>query len=247
MSGGNAIKPYPLTRHDPMMQQAEALQKMRTQTALDAEAIKQQQLKTATSAPDPDDSYHKRMMQQYEQQGAKLKLEATQNQMNRANTPQAPASPYWNPAIQNMLQAQLQPAPVAPQMPSQVSAPTALPGTAYARAKDVSGRGANAALAALQQQLTSRGFAGGGLERAGTSGILQDAARFNSEAEFEEAQRFDDRRDDFSKLAYQGALSQRNADMGFATNIYNNQLQSHQANNNLAIQALIQAMRSGAM
>lgn len=118
------------------------------------------------------------------------------------------------------------PAPVAPLAPPpQVAAPVAPTkaantAKAFANAKNISGRQGQAAIRALHDTMTRRGMSDSGFEAEGEASIMGDVANFNSDAAFRSDLADDDRTWEAAQLGFQGALSQRNADMGFLQSGY---------------------------
>jgi len=118
------------------------------------------------------------------------------------------------------------PAPVAPPpAPAQVAAPVAptrAAGTAkaFANAKNISGRQGTAAIKALHDTMTRRGMSDSGFEASGEADILGNVANFNSDAAFRSDVADDDRTWEAAQMGFQGALSQRNSDMGYLQSGY---------------------------
>jgi hypothetical protein len=118
------------------------------------------------------------------------------------------------------------PAPVAPPPPPpQVAAPVAPTraantAKAFANAKNISGRQGQAAIRALHDTMTRRGMSDSGFEAEGEANILGDVANFNSDAAFRSDLADDDRTWEAAQMGFQGALSQRNSDMGYLQSGY---------------------------
>lgn len=141
------------------------------------------------------------------------------------------AAPAIDTAKIEALLSKYSPSPVAaPVAPPSVAAPApptkqADTAKAFANAKNISGRQGAAAVRALHDLMTRRGMSDSGLEAEGESAILGDVLRFNSDAAFRSDLADDERNWEAAQLGYQGALGQRNADMGFLTSGYQGQVQ----------------------
>lgn len=129
------------------------------------------------------------------------------------------------------LMAKYAPSPVsAPALPASIAAPApptkaANTAKAFANAKNISGRQGQAAIRALHDTMTRRGMSDSGFEAEGEADILGNVANFNSDAAFRSDLADDTRNWEAAQLGFQGALSQRNADMGYLTSGYQGQLQ----------------------
>lgn len=122
--------------------------------------------------------------------------------------------------------AAIAPPPPPPQIAAPV-APTRAANTAkaFANAKNISGRQGQAAIRALRDTMTRRGMSDSGLEASGEADILGNVANFNSDAAFRSDLADDERTWEAAQLGFQGALGQRNADMGYLQGGYQGQLQ----------------------
>jgi hypothetical protein len=139
----------------------------------------------------------------------------------------APAAPAMDLSAIEALMNRYAPSPVsAPSAPATIAAPTApsSKANAFANAKNISGRQGAAAIKALHDTMSRRGFADSGMEVEGEAGILGDVANFNSESAFKADLADDERTWDAAKLGFEGALGQRSDDMGLATTGYQGQI-----------------------
>jgi hypothetical protein len=159
---------------------------------------------------------------------------------------QQQAAPRTQPDYSAQFQAALQalqtpPRIEAPPPPARISRPTPVlekPGAAFARAKDVSGRTGQAALKALHDIMTRRGFSDSGIESEGESQILSGVQQHQAGAEYDAANRDTERQNQFGLAGYEGDLGQRSGDLGYQSNIFGGNISQRGQD----IQALLQLL-----